>query len=89
MSRCVRFLRVLVLCSAAAAIVGPVMAQTPPATTPPASQTPGLKPGTMPKAVLPAPAPPTPPAVFKDPVVASINGQPCRPPHCVAEESAD
>ena len=32
----------------------------------------------MPKAVLPAPAPPSPPAVFKDPVVATINGQPIR-----------
>jgi peptidyl-prolyl cis-trans isomerase C len=47
------------------------MAQSPPSP----AQTPGLKPGTMPKAVLPAPAPPTPPAVFKDPVVATINGQ--------------
>ncbi|MEI6204911.1 MAG: hypothetical protein WCP68_23440, partial [Enhydrobacter sp.] len=62
MSRCLRLLRIVVLCCAAA---GPAMAQNPPA-----SETPALKPGTMPKAVLPAPAPPSPPAVFKDPVVA-------------------
>lgn len=71
MSRCLRLLRVVVLCCAAFASFGPAMAQSPP----PASQTPGLKPGTMPKAVLPAPAPPSPPAAFKDPVVATINGQ--------------
>ncbi len=70
MSRCLRLLRIVVLCCAAA---GPAMAQNPPA-----SETPALKPGTMPKAVLPAPAPPSPPAVFKDPVVATINGQPIR-----------
>jgi peptidyl-prolyl cis-trans isomerase C len=74
MSRCLRLLRVVVLCCAATASFGPAMAQTPPA----ASETPGLKPGTMPKAVLPAPAPASPPAVFKDPVVATINGQPIR-----------
>ena len=73
MSRCLRLLRVVVLCCAAAASFGSAMAQTPPA-----SETPALKPGTMPKAVLPAPAPPSPPAVFKDPVVATINGQPIR-----------
>ena len=73
MSRCLRLLRVVVLCSAAAASFDPAMAQTPPA-----SATPALKPGTMPKAVLPAPAPPSPPAVFKYPVVATINGQPIR-----------
>ena len=71
MSRCLRLLRVVVLCCAASASFGPAMAQSPPSP----SQTPGLKPGTMPKAVLPAPAPPSPPAVFKDPVVATINGQ--------------
>jgi peptidyl-prolyl cis-trans isomerase C len=72
MSRCLRLLRVVVLCCAAAASLGSALAQSPP----PASATPPLKPGTMPKATLPAPAPPSPPAVFKDPVVATINGQP-------------
>ncbi|MBS0548470.1 MAG: peptidylprolyl isomerase [Proteobacteria bacterium] len=69
MSRCLRLLRVLVLCCAAAATAGPAFAQQPPASAPPAA-----KPG-MPKATLPAPAPATPPAAFKDPVVATINGQ--------------
>ena len=73
MSRCLRLLRIVVLCCAVAASFGSAMAQNPPA-----SETPALKPGTMPKAVLPAPAPPSPPAVFKDPIVASINGQPIR-----------
>jgi peptidyl-prolyl cis-trans isomerase C len=71
MSRCLRLLRIVFLCCAAAATAGPALAQSPPA-----GATPPLKPGTMPKAVLPAPAPPSPPAVFKDPVVATINGQP-------------
>ncbi|MBS0538680.1 MAG: hypothetical protein JSR47_07985, partial [Proteobacteria bacterium] len=69
MSRCLRLLRVLVLCCAAAATAGPAFAQQPPASAPPAA-----KPG-MPKATLPAPAPATPPVTFKDPVVATINGQ--------------
>lgn len=68
MSRCLRLLRVLVLCCAAAATAAPAMAQQPPASPPAAKPT-------MPKATLPAPAPATPPAVFKDPVVATINGQ--------------
>jgi peptidyl-prolyl cis-trans isomerase C len=71
MSRCLRLLRVVVLCCAATASFGPAMAQSPPA-----SATPPLKPGTMPRPALPAPAPPSPPAVFKDPIVATINGQP-------------
>ncbi len=76
MSRCLRLLRVVVLCCAAAASLGSALAQSPPASPPPAAATPPLKPGTMPKATLPAPAPPSPPAAFKDPVVATINGQP-------------
>jgi peptidyl-prolyl cis-trans isomerase C len=77
MSRCLRLLRIVVLCCAAAASLDSAMAQNPPASSaPPAgAATPALKPGTMPKATLPAPAPPSPPAVFKDPVVATINGQ--------------
>ena len=76
MSRRLRLLRLVVLCCAAAAsfspaIFGPALAQSPPP-----SATPPLKPGTMPKPALPAPAPPSPPAVFKDPIVATINGQP-------------
>jgi peptidyl-prolyl cis-trans isomerase C len=71
MSRCLRLSRIVVLCCAALASLAPAMAQTPPAST-----TPPAKPGTMPKAVLPPPAPPSPPAIFKDPIVASINGQP-------------
>src|SRR6185437_11267650 len=67
MSRCLRLLRVLVLCCAAAATAAPALAQQP--ASPPAA-----KPA-MPKATLPAPAPATAPAVFKDPVVATINGQ--------------
>jgi peptidyl-prolyl cis-trans isomerase C len=79
MSRCLRFLRIVVLCCAVTALFGPAMAQNPPASAtppapaaPPAAATPGPKPGTMPKAALPV----TAPAVSKDPVVANINGQP-------------
>jgi peptidyl-prolyl cis-trans isomerase C len=77
MSRCLRLLRIVVLCCAAAASLDSAMAQSPPASSTPSSgaATPALKPGTMPTATLPAPAPPSPPAVFKDPVVATINGQ--------------
>jgi peptidyl-prolyl cis-trans isomerase C len=75
MSRCLRVVRLVVLCCAAAS--GPVLAQQPPATAPaPApAQKPAAAPAPMPKAALPPSAPVTPPAVFKDPVVATINGQ--------------
>ena len=81
MSRCLRVVRLVVLCCAAAS--GPVLAQQPPAATPapaPAQAraqkpAPAPAPAPMPKAALPPSAPVTPPAVFKDPVVATINGQ--------------
>jgi peptidyl-prolyl cis-trans isomerase C len=76
MSRCLRLLRLVVLCCAATASFGPAIFGPAMAQSPPASATPPLKPGTMPKPALPSPAPPSPPAVFKDPVVATINGQP-------------
>ena len=76
MSRCLRVLRIVVLCCAAAATVTPALAQQPPASTPAPAQAPAQKPAPMPKAALPPSAPVTPPAVFKDPIVATINGQP-------------
>ena len=72
MSRCLRIVRLVVLCCAAAASAAPVLAQQPPAATP----APAQKPATMPKAALPPSAPATPPAALKDPIVATINGQP-------------
>jgi peptidyl-prolyl cis-trans isomerase C len=108
MSRCLRVLRVVLLCSAAVAPFGSAIAQQPPAQStptltnpaqtapaqaapaPPApakpaagasgAATPGAggaaTTGTMPKPALPPSAAATPPAVFKDPIVANINGQP-------------
>ncbi|MFI5000470.1 MAG: peptidylprolyl isomerase, partial [Reyranellales bacterium] len=71
MSHCWRRLRVIVLCCAAVAIVGPAFAQQPSPLT-----------GGTPKPALPAPAAqqkPSPPAqALKDPIVATINGQPVR-----------
>lgn len=64
MSRRLRLLRVLAVCCAAVATLGPAAAQQP-----------AQKPATVPKPALPAPAPATAPAKFKDPVVATINGR--------------
>jgi len=75
MNRGLRVLRLVVLCSAVVALSGSPMAQTPPGATPGAAA-PAQKPAAMPKQTLPPPAPPSPPAVFKDPVVATVNGQP-------------
>ena len=68
MSQSLRLLRVVILCCAAAAIAGPVAAQQP---APPAG---------VPKPALPAPAPAKPAQAqpLKDPIVATVNGQPIR-----------
>lgn len=77
MSHRLRPLRVFVLCCAAAAIAAPVSAQQP-ANPPAQAQPPGQA---QPKP--PAAAPAKPPALaaqpaLKDPVVATVNGQPIR-----------
>jgi peptidyl-prolyl cis-trans isomerase C len=73
MSRCLRFLRVVVLCGAAAAIGAPAGAQQP-ANPPPAGKP--QQPPAQPAQQQPKPAQPN--TVVKDPVVATINGQPIR-----------
>jgi peptidyl-prolyl cis-trans isomerase C len=71
MSRCLRLLRVIVLCSAAAVIGAPAGAQ--PANPPPAAKP---QPPAQPAQQQSKPAQPNTPV--KDPVVATINGQPIR-----------
>ena len=84
MSHRLRTLRLFVLCCAAAAIAAPVSAQQPanPAQTPGQAQPQG-----QPKPPAAAPAAPAAPAkppaqaaqpALKDPVVATVNGQPIR-----------
>lgn len=78
MSHRLRPLRVFVLCCAAAAIAAPVSAQQP--ANPPGQAQPQAQP--KPPAAAPA-APAKPPAqaaqpALKDPVVATVNGQPIR-----------
>jgi len=74
MSRCLRFLRVVILCGAVAAIGVPAGAQQP------ANPPPAAKPQAP--AAQPAQQPPKPPAQattpVKDPVVAVVNGQQVR-----------
>jgi peptidyl-prolyl cis-trans isomerase C len=83
MSRCLRLLRVIVVCGAAAAIGVPAGAQQP-ATPPPAASPPAAKPQTPPQpaqATPPAQQPAKPPQANtapKDPVVAVVNGQQIR-----------
>ena len=67
MSQSLRLLRVVVLCCTAAAIVGTAAAQQPAA--PPAG---------VPKPALPAPQKPAQALALKDPIVATVNGQPIR-----------
>jgi len=80
MSHRLRPLRLIVLSCAAAAMAGPLAAQqpaTPPAAQPPApqgAQAPGQKPPAKPPATVAAPAA----QPLKDPVVATVNGQPIR-----------
>jgi peptidyl-prolyl cis-trans isomerase C len=79
MSHCLRPLRLIVLSCAAAAMAGPLAAQqpaTPPAAQPPApaGQAPAQKPAAKPPATVAAPAA----QPLKDPVVATVNGQPIR-----------
>ena len=69
MSRCLRLLRVIVLCGAAAAIGAPAGAQQP------ANPPPAAKP--QPPA-QPAQQQPKPNTALKDPVVATVNGQQIR-----------
>src|SRR5215208_988160 len=82
MSHRLRPLRVFVLCCAAAAIAAPVSAQQP--ANPPAQAQPPGQPQGQPKPPAAAPATPAkPPAqaaqpALKDPVVATVNGQPVR-----------
>ena len=84
MSLRLRPLRLIVLSCAAAAMAGPLAAQQP-ATTPaapppagqaPAGQPPAQKPPAKPPAAAAAPAPVAQP--LKDPIVATVNGQPIR-----------
>jgi peptidyl-prolyl cis-trans isomerase C len=77
MSRCLRLLRVVVLGCAALAIGVPAGAQQPPASPPPAAK-PQAQPQapTQPTQQQPRPAQANTP--LKDPVVATINGQPIR-----------
>jgi hypothetical protein len=83
MSHRLRPLRVFVLCCAAAAIAAPVSAQQP-ANPPAPAQPPGQAQPKPPAAAPAAPAAPAkPPAqaaqpALKDPVVATVNGQPVR-----------
>jgi peptidyl-prolyl cis-trans isomerase C len=84
MSHRLRPLRLIVLSCAAAAMAGPLAAQqpatpqgAPPAAQPPApqgAQAPGQKPPAKPPATVAAPAA----QPLKDPVVATVNGQPIR-----------
>jgi peptidyl-prolyl cis-trans isomerase C len=80
MSHRLRPLRLIVLSCAAAAMAGPLAAQQPAA--PPATPAPqgapaaGQKPPAKPPAAVVAPAPAAQP--LKDPVVATVNGQPIR-----------
>jgi peptidyl-prolyl cis-trans isomerase C len=82
MSLSLRPLRLIVLSCAAAAITGPLAAQqpaTPPAAPPPAGQAPAgqapaQKPPAKPPAAVAAPAA----QPLKDPIVATVNGQPIR-----------
>ena len=67
MSQSLRVLRIVVLCCAAVAITGPAVAQQPAA--PPAG---------VPKPALPAPQKPAQVQPLKDPIVATVNGQPVR-----------
>jgi peptidyl-prolyl cis-trans isomerase C len=79
MSHRLRPLRLIVLSCAAAAMAGPLAAQqpaSPPAAQPPApgAQAPAQKPAAKPPATVAAPAA----QPLKDPVVATVNGQPVR-----------
>jgi peptidyl-prolyl cis-trans isomerase C len=84
MSHRSRPLRFALLCGAVAAFGGSVQAQQPPAQTPPPALTqPAAKPATPPAtqpAAQPAAKPPAAAATpaAKDPVVATVNGQPIR-----------
>ncbi|OFX00813.1 MAG: hypothetical protein A3D94_15670 [Alphaproteobacteria bacterium RIFCSPHIGHO2_12_FULL_66_14] len=76
MSHYLRPLRLVVLCCAAAAIAGPALAQQPqnpaPAAKPPAQKPAAQKPAAQKPAAKPAAQP------LKDPIVATVNGQPVR-----------
>ncbi|HEY6718721.1 MAG TPA: peptidylprolyl isomerase [Reyranella sp.] len=80
MSHRLRPLRLIVLSCAAAAMAGPLAAQQPAApqgaqpAAPQGAQTPGQKPPAKPPATVAAPAA----QPLKDPVVATVNGQPIR-----------
>src|SRR5580693_233622 len=81
MSHRLRPLRPIVLFCAAAAMAGPVAAQqpaTPQAAPPTAAQAPAQKPAAKPPAAAAAPAAPAAAQPLKDPVVATVNGQPVR-----------
>jgi peptidyl-prolyl cis-trans isomerase C len=80
MSHRLRPLRLIVLSCAAAAMAGPLAAQqpaTPPAAQPPAPGAQAPKPAAKPPAAAAAPVAPAA-QPLKDPVVATVNGQPIR-----------
>ena len=81
MSHRLRPLRLIVLCCAAAAIAGPAVAQQPRASgaPPPAAQAPApRRRQPAPSRGKPPPASRRPAQPLKDPVVATVNGQPIR-----------
>ena len=84
MSRCLRLLRVIAVCGAAAAIGAPAGAQqpaTPPSAAPPPAakpQAPAQPTQSTPPAQQPQPARPAQATGPKDPVVAIVNGQQIR-----------